>query len=76
MKKARKTKKESCAQLIRRIRLSACMTQKEFAAEIGSHTLSVTFYETGLRKPSIAKTKRIIAFAKDLGILLTFFDFK
>lgn len=76
MKKASKLKKENCAQLIRRIRLTACMTQKEFAAEIGSHTLSVTFYETGLRKPRIDKIKRIIAFAKDLGISLNFFDFK
>lgn len=72
----KKNKEKVFAKLIKKIRLTAFMTQKQFAKEIGVDTLCITFYETGRRQPRLDKLKAIVDFAKQYGINLTFDDFQ
>ena len=68
--------RSTCANLIREIRITACLTQKQFAATIGMTPLSVSRYERGIQQPSFTALAEIMDVAKsyDMDIKSTDFD--
>ena len=54
----------------KKIRISAFMTQKEFAKAIGVSDGTVRGWEQGTFKPSLKAQKKIVDFCKKNGIAL------
>ena len=69
-------RESKAAALIKHIRQSGCLTQKQFADRIGVHKLTITSYERGAKSPRIDKLQKIIELAKEFGIVVNFYDFK
>ncbi len=64
------------AEFIKKIRLSLCVSQSEFADMIKRDKGSVCMYESGKRKPSYATVRCIVDVAKQHGIEATFYDIR
>lgn len=63
------------AEMIRHLRMTLCMTQREFGEAVGIPGLSICMYECGKRQPRIPNLKKIIEFMATKGIVLTTYDF-
>jgi transcriptional regulator with XRE-family HTH domain len=57
------------------LRAKCKMTQREFSKAIKTTQANLCRYERGKIRPSAAVMKRIIDFAKSVGVLITFNDF-
>lgn len=67
---------DKSAELVKKIRLCACLTQKQFGEKIGVNRLTISFYENGRRIPRIDKLQKIIAIAKENGLNPGYDDFR
>lgn len=65
----------SAAGTIKRIRLSLCLEQQEFAALIGVNKGSISNYENGIRFPRLPTVRKIIDVAKKNKIKVNVEDF-
>lgn len=61
--------------MIRKIRLSFCLEQKEFAELIGMSKQAIWQYEKGLRKPRLPAIRKLLALAKKKDIKTCTEDF-
>jgi transcriptional regulator with XRE-family HTH domain len=56
------------AEYIKKLRLSLCMSQREFSELCGVHISTICYYESGERKPSFPTIRKIMTLAKKHGI--------
>ena len=64
-----------CSELVRDIRITMCMTQKEFSEEVGISSITISRYEQGKRHPSFKILRSIIEIANKNGFSITATDF-
>lgn len=63
------------AQIVKKIRISYLMEQKEFGLMIGKSTQAIYAYEKGVRKPRMEAIKKLIKLAKKKNIRVNIEDF-
>lgn len=61
--------------LVKKIRLSLCLEQKEFAALLGISNASVSHYETKSRRPKLSTIRKLLELAKKQKIKISVEDF-
>jgi predicted transcriptional regulator len=66
----------SAIEQLKKLRLSLCLNQKEFAQQVGIPISSISHYESGTRKPGFSSIRKLMAFAKKNGIKLTIQDIR
>lgn len=64
------------AEQLKKIRLSLCLNQREFAEALGITISSISYYEKGNRKPSFCTMRKIISLTKKNGIKLKLEDIR
>ncbi len=61
---------------IKKIRLALCMSQSEFSRALEVTSSTISCYERGLREPSFATIRKMIAIAKKHNIKITLDDIR
>lgn len=62
-------------EIIRKIRLKAQMSRKEFSQALGTGYPTTSAWESGRNRPNYQNIRKIIAFAKDNGIEVSIEEF-
>lgn len=65
----------SSSQTIKKIRLSLCLDQKEFAEKLELSTSTICGYERGYRTPRLPIIRKLLEIAKKNGMKLSIDDF-
>lgn len=63
------------AETIKKMRLSLCMEQKEFAGLLGISVSSISHYETSIRKPRLPVVRKLLDLARKHKIKVDIEDF-
>jgi len=64
------------AENIKKIRLALCMSQSEFSRALKVTASTISCYERGLRKPSFATIRKMIAISKKHNIKINLEDIR
>jgi transcriptional regulator with XRE-family HTH domain len=64
------------AEYLKKLRLSLCLSQREFARVLNIHHSAFSHYERGDRKPSFKTIRKIMTFAQEQGINIKLKDIR